>query len=199
MKQTWPAPERNKEPILEVLMRVFPRSGCALEIASGSGQHAVHFARALPELVWQPSDVDPENLASIRAWVHEAKLPNLRDPLRVDVLEGDWGLPERSVDAVFNANMVHIAPWACCLGLMRGVGHTLRSGGVFVLYGPFKIDGVHTSESNERFDASLRARDASWGVRDLSAVSEQAAHHELVLVERVQMPANNQSLIFRRR
>jgi SAM-dependent methyltransferase len=198
MKQTWPAPERNKEPILEVLARVFPRTGRALEIASGSGQHAVHFARAFPELEWLPSDLDPDNLVSIRAWVQEAELPNLREPMRLDVTDADWGMPEGSLDAVFNANMIHIAPWACCLGLLRGVGQGLRPGGIFVLYGPFRVAGTHTSESNERFDEGLRARDASWGVRDLEAVVEQAAQHRLTLEQRVQMPANNQSLVFRR-
>jgi SAM-dependent methyltransferase len=198
MKQTWPAPERNKDPILDVLRRVFPHRGRALEIASGSGQHAVYFARAFPELEWLPSDLDPDNLASIRAWVHEAQLPNLRDPMRLDVLEDEWGVPDGALDAAFNANMIHIAPWDCCLGLLRGIGRALRPAGVFVLYGPFRIAGAHTSESNERFDAGLRARDDSWGVRDLEAVVALGTQHGLLFDERVQMPANNQSLVFRR-
>ncbi|MFT3926282.1 MAG: DUF938 domain-containing protein [Myxococcales bacterium] len=198
MKQVWPAPERNKGPILEVLERVFPRHGRVLEIASGSGQHAVHFARSLSGLEWVPSDCDPENLASIRAWVSEAALPNLREPLVIDVLAADWGLPSGSCDALFNANMVHIAPWACCQGLMRGAGAVLESGAVFVLYGPFRIGGAHTSQSNEEFDVGLRARQPTWGVRDLEAVVEEGARNGLAFEERVQMPANNQSLIFRR-
>jgi SAM-dependent methyltransferase len=198
MKQSWAAPERNKGPILEVLQRVFPQHGRALELSSGSGQHAVHFARAFPGLEWTPSDLDPENLASIRAWVGEERLPNLGEPLCIDVLQAKWGVAASSVDAVFNANMIHIAPWACGLGLLRGVGQVLKSGGVLVLYGPFRIGGVHTSPSNESFDAGLRARDPAWGVRDLEAVVDQARENALVFQERVEMPANNQSLVFRR-
>ena len=199
MKQTWPAPERNKGPILEVLTRVFPRTGRALELSSGSGQHAVHFAAAFPELEWTPSDLDPENLASIQAWVREVQLPNLREPMRIDVLESEWGVAAQTMDAVFNANMIHIAPWSCCLGMLRGVGQVLKPGGVFVLYGPFRIAGAHTAPSNESFDAGLRARDPSWGVRDLEAVTQEAERHGLVFEQRVEMPANNQSLVFRRR
>jgi hypothetical protein len=196
MKQAWPAPERNKQPILEVLQRVLPARGLLLEIASGSGQHAAFFATQFPELSWQPSDFDDENLASIAAWVAESGRTNLRAPLWLDVTQAEWGSGE--VDAVFNANMIHIAPWECCEGLLRGVGKYLRAGGVFVLYGPFRLNGAHTSESNEQFDAGLRARDARWGVRDAETVIALAAAEGLTFVERVAMPANNQILIFRR-
>jgi SAM-dependent methyltransferase len=196
VKLCWPAPERNKDAILAVLARVLPERGEVLEIASGSGQHAAHFARALPALTFQPSDVDPENLASIRAWVEEARLPNLREPLSLDVLSDDWGVGR--VDALFNANMVHIAPWECCLGLLRGAARHLGPGGVLVMYGPFRLGGAHTALSNESFDAGLRARDARWGVRDLEDVVLEAEAVGLGFAERVAMPANNQSLVFLR-
>ena len=197
MKQCWPAPERNKAPILEVLARVFPADGHVLEVASGSGQHAAHFARALPGLRWQPSDVDDDNLASIAAWVQEAGLDNLELPLRVDVLTADWNI--EPVDAVFCANMIHIAPWRCAEGLLAGVGRYLRAGGYFVLYGPFRLGDAHTSPSNEAFDQGLRRQDPAWGVRDLETVVDFADKRGLAFVERVAMPANNQSVVFRKR
>ncbi len=197
MKQQWPAPERNKAPILEVLARVFPLQGRVLEIASGSGQHAVHFARALPDLRWQPSDVEDDNLASVAAWVQEARLGNLQPPLRIDVLTIDWNI--EPVDAVFCANMIHIAPWPCAEGLLAGVGRYLRAGGCFVLYGPFRLGDAHTSPSNEAFDQGLRRQDPAWGVRDLETVVALAEEHGLAFVERVAMPANNQSIIFHKR
>ncbi len=196
MKLCWPAPERNKGPILEVLARVLPSTGRVLELSSGSGQHAAHFARHLPQLCWLPSDVAEENLASIRDWVREAALPNLCEPTRIDVRAGDWGVA--LVDAIFNANMIHIAPWECGVGLLRGAGRHLVSGGVLVLYGPFRIDGVHTAPSNEAFDADLRARDPRWGVRGVTDVAAEAERAGLAFVERVPMPANNQTLVFRR-
>jgi SAM-dependent methyltransferase len=194
-KLTWPAPERNKGPILEVLERALTRTGTLLEISSGTGQHAVHFARHLPHLVVQPSDVEPENLASIRAWVEEAALPNLREPLVIDV-RVDWGIDQ--VEAVFNANMIHIAPWECALALFEGVGRVLARDGVFVLYGPFRIGGAHTALSNEAFDQSLKGRDERWGVRDIDDLLPLSRKAELVLRERVAMPANNQCLVFAR-
>jgi SAM-dependent methyltransferase len=195
MKQQWPAPERNKQPILEVLRRVLPAHGTVLEIASGSGQHAAFFARELPNLCFQPSDLDDENLRSIAAWVKDEARDNLLAPRRIDVTETDWGIGP--VEAVFNANMIHIAPWECAEGLLRGVSRTLRAQGVLVLYGPFRLQGAHTSESNENFDSGLRARDARWGVRDAEAVIALAQSHGLEFSERVAMPANNQVLVFR--
>ncbi len=196
-KLIWPAPERNKEPILQVLGRVLPPSGTLLEIASGTGQHAVYFAAQLPGLRYQPTDFEDANLASIEAWRSEAQLPNLLPPLRVDVREEPW--PVAAVDAIYCANMVHIAPWECAIGLLRGAGKHLSRDGVLVLYGPFRVGGAHTAPSNQSFDEDLRRRDARFGVRDLEDVTALAAEHGLELSERVEMPANNQSLIFRRR
>lgn len=196
MKKTWPAPERNKAPLLELLARVFPKAGRVLELASGSGQHAAHFARHLPDLEFQPSDVDEDNLASIRAWVREEQLANLREPVRLDVLDDTW--PVAPCEAAFNANMIHIAPWSCAEGLFAGLGRHLLPGGVFVLYGPFRIGGAHTAPSNAEFDDDLRRRNPAWGVRDLEAVEALASRQGLVLSERVGMPANNQSLVFLR-
>lgn len=196
-KLTWPAAERNKQPILEVLQRALPKTGTLLEIASGTGQHAVHFAAHLPALTYQPSDVDDTNLASITAWRSEAKLPNLLEPLRLDVCEDPW--PVGQVQAMYNANMVHIAPWECAIALLRGAGEHLTRDGVLVLYGPFRLGGAHTAPSNQTFDEDLRRRDPRFGVRDLEDVVARAAERGLQLDERVEMPANNQSLVFRRR
>lgn len=197
-KACWPAPERNKEPILEVLRRVLPGTGALLELASGSGQHAVHFARHLPGLVYWPTDADPENLASIRTWALEEQLSNLMQPRQLDVTWDDWPMPEGAarVDAVFNANMLHISSWSCAIGLFAGVGRVLREAGTLVLYGPYRVGGEHTSESNASFDASLRERNPEWGVRDLEAVVRLGEGAGLRLVERVEMPANNQTLVF---
>ena len=195
-KLIWGAPERNKQPILDVLARVLPASGTVLEIASGSGQHAVHFAAGLPRLTFQPSDVDPENLASIHAWVAEARLPNVRPPLKLDVCADDWGVG--SVDAIFNANMIHIAPWACAIGLFRGAARHVAGAGVLVTYGPYHVGGKATAPSNAAFDEDLRRRNPSWGVRDLGEVEALAAQNGFALEERVAMPANNQTLVFRK-
>jgi hypothetical protein len=195
MKQAWPAPERNKEPILAVLKRVLPAGGTLLEIASGTGQHAAFFAQQLgASWTWQPSDFDAANLASIGAWVEDAKLPNLRAPMRIDVCDGDWGVGR--VDAIFCANMIHIAPWECCVGLIAGAGRHLAAHGRLVIYGPFRIGGQHTAESNATFDESLKARDPRWGVRDVEAVVDLATAANLRFVERAPMPANNQCLVF---
>lgn len=200
MKQTWPAPERNKQPILDVLARVLPERARVLEIASGSGQHAAFFAGAMPGWTWQPSDFDAENLASIAAWVQEARLPNLRAPIRLDVLEAVWPIDGIApIDALFCANMIHIAPWACTLGLIAGAARYLPRGGRFALYGPFMLGGEHTSESNATFDAGLKARDPDWGVRDADAVIALCAEAGLAFCERVAMPANNQILVFQRK
>lgn len=196
MKQAWPAAERNKTPILEVIRRFLPSNGTLLEIASGTGQHATHFAEYLPGWVIQPSDVDPENLESIEAWVADARLPNLRRPFRLDVLAADWGVGR--VDAVYSANMIHIAPPACTEALVSGAGRHLNGGGRFVLYGPFRVGGEHTAPSNAAFDADLRSRNPSFGVRALEAVQASASAAGLSLIERVPMPANNFTLIFER-
>jgi len=186
-----PSVQRNREPILKVLQRVLPTEGTVLEIASGSGEHAVFFAEHMPRLRWLPSEIDSARLASVRAWAQEARLPNLLEPLRLDVRAPDWGVG--CVEAVLSANMIHIAPWECCLGLLAGARRHLVAGGRLVLYGPFRIGGRHTAPSNARFDADLRQKNPSWGVRDLEAVCDAA--QGLELIERVEMPANNQILV----
>ena len=193
MKACWPAPERNKGPILAVLRDALPPAGTVLEIASGSGQHAAFFAASLPRHRFVPSDVDADNLASIRAYQAEATT-NLAPPIALDVTSTDWGVGK--VDAIFCANMIHIAPWSCCEGLLTGAGRHLRPGGVLILYGPYRIGGAHTADSNAEFDRGLHARDPSWGVRDLEQVVAAARPHGLTLRECIAMPANNQCLIF---
>lgn len=197
MKRRAPAAERNREPILAVLRRVLPAQGLVLEIASGTGQHAEHFARHLPRVQWQPTDTDADALASIAAWRREAALPNLRPPLELDVTRQPW--PVEVADAIFCANMLHIAPWRACEGLLEGAGRVLPPGGRLVLYGPFRIGGRHTAESNAAFDETLRARNPEWGVRDLDAVATLAAAQGLAHVEAVPMPANNFTMIFQKR
>ena len=190
-----PAAERNRQPILDVLARVLPARGSVLEVASGTGQHVVFFAAALPDLVWQPSAIDPGDFESIVAWTEDSGVTNVRPPIRLDVTEHPW--PIGSVDAIFNANMIHIAPWDVCLGLIEGAGRHLAPGGTLVLYGPFRIEGRHTAPSNASFDHDLRDRDHAWGVRDLEAVVDAARSRGLVFEERVAMPANNQTVVFR--
>jgi SAM-dependent methyltransferase len=197
MQLHWPAPERNKLPILAVLKRTLPERGVLLEIASGSGQHAAFFAENLPQWTWLPTDVDPRNLASIAAYVEQASRPTLAAPQRLDVCDDAWLEPSTAqLDAIFNANMIHISPWACCEGLLRGAGRRLRPGGQLILYGPFRIGGAHTAPSNEAFDADLRGRDPSWGVRDLETVMELAQGFGLQHRETITMPANNQIVLF---
>jgi SAM-dependent methyltransferase len=190
------ATERNRGPILEVLRRVLPREGVVVEVASGTGQHAAFFASALSHLAWQPTDLDPRHLESIRAWSRVAAAPNLAPPLLLDVEADPW--PVSRADAIVNINMIHIAPWSACEALMRGAGRLLRAGGVLYMYGPFKRDGQHTADSNARFDERLRSEDPSWGVRDMSDVVRAAATNDLQLTEVVPMPANNHSLVFRK-
>ncbi len=190
----YPATQRNKDAILDVLRETLPTQGNVLEIASGSGEHALHFAQALRSLAWQPSDPDPRCLASIMAWRTHMALDNLLAPLSLDSAQTSWPLDH--ADAVFNANMIHIAPWAACQGLMAGCGRLLDPGAPLVLYGPFKRHGAHTSSSNETFDASLQARDPRWGVRDLGRVVNEAKRHGLQRLKTVPMPANNLTVIF---
>ena len=196
MKEHWPAPERNKRPILEVLTRVLPERGTLLEIASGTGQHAAFMAAELPAWTWIPSDLDPAHVASIDAYRSETGLPNLASARVLDVCESTWNVPE--LDAVFSANMIHIAPFACCEGLFKGAARHLRRGGQLIMYGPMKLDGQHTAPSNEAFDADLRARDPRWGVRDLVELAALGGKLGLTLRERTPMPANNQCVWFER-
>ncbi|SDN15772.1 Protein of unknown function [Methylobacterium phyllostachyos] len=193
---TAPAVARNRDAILDVLRRVLPARGTVLEIASGSGEHAVHIAGALPDLTWLPSDPDLEARRSIRAHTLRAGLTNILTPLDLDARVVPWAVDR--VDAIVCINMIHIAPWAATVGLMTGAGHALSEGGILILYGPFREGGRHSADSNGAFDASLRARDPVWGVRDREAVAAEAAQRGLVLTERMAMPANNLTLIFRR-
>ncbi|GAB4205685.1 MAG: DUF938 domain-containing protein [Sandaracinaceae bacterium] len=192
----FPATERNREPILEVLRRVLPEEGVVLEIASGSGEHAVFFARHLPSLTWAPTDLEDEHVASIDAWRASERLPNVEPARRLDVHEPRW--PLERADAIFCANLIHIAPWSACLALLDGAARLLAPGARLVLYGPFRVGGVHTAPSNEAFDASLRARDPSWGVRNLDEVVVCAAERGLALRETVPMPANNLTVVLER-
>jgi hypothetical protein len=191
-----PAASRNRDPILGVLRRVLPPSGLVLEVASGSGEHAVHFAAALPGLVFQPSDPDPERRASIDAWTASIGLPNVRPALSLDATEGHW--PVQAAHAVLCFNMIHIAPFAAALGLLRGAARALGKGGRLVLYGPFRRDGAHTTPSNTAFDADLRARNPEWGVRNLENVAAEGARAGFGAPMVEAMPANNLCLIFQR-
>lgn len=196
-----PAARRNRDAILAVLRRVLPVEGAVLEVASGSGEHAAWLAAHLPGLVFQPSDPDPASRASITAWIAHEGLSNIRAPLALDACDEDWALPAdiaTRLVAVLCINLAHIAPWQATLGLLRGAGRTLRSGGVLYLYGPYKREGSHTAPSNAAFDASLRARDPEWGVRDLEDVAAAAGREGFALSGVEQMPANNLSLILRK-
>jgi SAM-dependent methyltransferase len=191
-----PAAERNKQPIADVLARVLPPAGLVLEIASGTGQHAEHFARLLPDLTWQPTDPNADTLPSLTDRVRRAALSNLRAPLPFDV--HDAAPPLGAVAAVVCINMIHIAPWSACLALLGHAERLLSASAPLVLYGPFKRAGEHTAPSNAAFDTQLRARDPEWGVRDLDEVVELARRHRFGLAEIVAMPANNLSVVLRR-
>jgi hypothetical protein len=183
-------------PILEVLRPLLPARGLVLEIASGSGEHVVAFARALPNLVWQPSDPSPEARASIASWLAAEALPNIRAPLDLDVVRASW--PIDAADAILCINMIHISPWRATEGLMRGAAALLPPGGLLYLYGPYFQRDVPTAPSNMAFNADLRMRDPDWGLRELDAVEECASSHGLWLEQAVAMPANNLSVVFRR-
>lgn len=197
---TAPAAQRNAAPILDVLCEALPARGTVLEIASGTGQHAVHFASALPGIDWQPSDADARARESIAAWRAHSALPNLREPLDLDVRRTPWPIDKSAgLDAIVCINMIHIAPWEAAVALIQGAGEHVADGGALVLYGPYRREGAHTAPSNAAFDADLRARDASWGVRDMEEVEALAAAHGFACEARVAMPANNFTLVFRKR
>lgn len=195
-KRHAPATARNRDAIVEVLADWLPPSGTILEVASGSGEHVVHFAAAFPHLLWQPSDPDPAGFASIAAWSAEAGLPNIASPLALDAAAPDW--PVERADAILCINMVHISPWAATLGLFAGAARLLAPGAPLILYGPYVEPGVPTVESNQAFDASLRARDPAWGLRDTDAARAAATAAGFAFAERRAMPANNLMLLFRR-
>lgn len=195
LRRIAPAAARNRDPILDVLRDLLPPSGVVLELASGSGEHIVHFARALPDLQWQPSDPSPDARASIAAWTAAEGLDNVAPPLALDAA-GEW--PTMQADAILCINMIHISPWAATQGLMRGAGAILPSGGLLYLYGPYRRAGVPLEPSNAAFDADLRARNPEWGLRDLENVSACAAQHGLRVEAVLPMPANNLSVLLRR-
>lgn len=191
----WPAPERNKQPILERLLEVVPPGGGIwLEIAAATGQHAVHFAPHFSSYVYQPSDVDEKHLATLIKRQLVSKIINLRPPVRLDVTDEVW--PIKRADVIYCANMIHIAPWEVSMGLFRWAGRLLARGKLLITYGPYMFDGQHTSESNEQFDASLKGRNPAWGVRDVNALDKLAHASGLVRRDAISMPANNFLLVW---
>ncbi|MBB5417766.1 DUF938 domain-containing protein [Paraburkholderia atlantica] len=196
-RQHSPSAERNREPILAVLRDALPARGRVLEIASGTGEHAIWFAGALPGLDWQPSDADEEARESIAAWTAHAGLANVRAPLALDVHQPDWGVD--ALDAVVCINMIHISPWSAAQALIDGAGRRLVDGGVLYLYGPYRRGGAHTAPSNEAFEQWLKSRNPDWGVRDMEAVVALGDAAGLTCERVVAMPANNFSLVFSKR
>src|SRR4029079_19473083 len=193
-KWSIPAAERNKGPILDVLARVLPRRGLVLEIASGTGQHVVHFAKALPDLTWQPSDPDAEVRESIALRLGEDQRANVNSPIDLDVTKLPW--PLQTADAVVAINLIHVAPWSATPASFAGAKALLSTEDVLFLYGPYRRFGHHTSETNAQFDLDLRAHNPEWGLRDMEAVSDVATGTGFILAETVQMPANNFTLVF---
>jgi hypothetical protein len=196
-RRSAPAATRNREPIAGVLAEWLPSSGLALEIASGTGEHVLHFAERFPALEWQPSDIHEDALASIAAWRATARLPNVRQPIILDAVSADW--PVSRADAVLSINMVHISPWPSALGLLDGAQRLLSSGAPLILYGPWLKDDVPTEPSNLAFDADLKRRNAEWGLRRVEDFATAAAERELDLAETREMPAKNMMLLLRRR
>jgi Protein of unknown function (DUF938) len=195
-KRVAPATERNRDAIIAVLRGVLPASGTVLEIASGTGEHVVQFAAAFTALRWQPSDYDAAGLASIAAWSGEAGSANILPPLQIDASAGDW--PVEQADAILCINMVHIAPWTATTGLFSGAASILPAGAPLYLYGPYREADVETAQSNEAFDASLKARNPDWGLRQLADIVDLGHAHGFKLDRRIAMPANNLSLVFRK-
>ena len=201
-RQREPAAERNRKVILEVLQEVLPPSGTVLEISSGSGQHAAFFAPELAPRRWQPSEFERALIGSIEAWGERVPEANLLPPITLDACAPVWPVeempPDPPITAIVNINMIHIAPWAACLGLLADAGRILPPDGKLYLYGPYRRGGVHTVSSNEDFDRSLQARDPQWGVRDLDEVEAAAEAEGLVLDQVIEMPVNNLSVVFRK-
>jgi SAM-dependent methyltransferase len=191
-----PATQRNREPILEVLKKFVKPCAHVVEIASGSGEHAMFLAPRLDVGTWQPTDLDPEARTSIDAWREWEKDPRVLPAIELDVTKKPW--PVTKADVVVCINMIHISPWKATVAMLEGAGRLLPAGGILYLYGPYRRNGMSTSDSNEAFDQNLRARNEEWGVRDMETVAEEALEHGLVLADTVVMPANNFSLVFRR-
>ncbi len=196
-RRSAPHVARNAGPIAEVLRCVLPERGLALEVASGTGEYVLHFAREFPGLLWQPSDAEPAAIRSIEAWRAQAGLFNLLPTISLDARAASWPVPR--ADAILCINMVHISPWAATAGLMRGAARLLEQGAPLYLYGAYRRAGVETAPSNEAFDESLKARNADWGLRDLEAVVAEAEKNGLGLESVTEMPANNLSVVFRKR
>ena len=192
-----PAALRNRQPIAEVLREWLPPSGLVLEIASGTGEHATYFAGLFRQLEWQPSDLHPDALESIRAWREAAALPNLREPLTIDAAAPAWAID--GADALLNINMVHISPWEAALGLLDGAARVLPRGGPLILYGPWLKDDIPTAPSNLAFDADLKRRDPQWGLRRVEDFAAAAQQRGIELEQTRAMPANNLILLLRRR
>jgi SAM-dependent methyltransferase len=192
-----PATARNRDPIAAVLRAELPPSGLVLEVASGTGEHCAHFAPLFPALDWQPTDPDPQSLASIAAWKESAACPNIRPPLALDASAPDW--PVAHADAMLCVNMVHISPWEATLGLLDGAARLLAPGAPLILYGPYLREGVETAPSNRAFDADLRRRDPRWGLRAIEAMDAAAAERGLARTALHEMPANNIMPVYRRR
>jgi len=209
-RQSAPAALRNRDSILDVLQQVLPPAGTVLEVSSGTGEHAVFLAPRLQPRQWIPSDPNPVSLASIAAWRAQRPAANLFPPIALDACDPTWPVEQRPlpaplqnldlqqhpITAIVNINMIHIAPWSACLGLMAGARRILPPGGILYLYGPFKQEGRHTAPSNAAFDQSLREQNPAWGVRDLEAVVAAAAAQQLSWLQTFPMPANNLSVVF---
>lgn len=191
-----PATSRNRDPILDVLRALLPPAGLVLEVASGTGEHAVHFARALPDLTWQPSDPSPQARESIAAWTEAENLTNIRAPIALDASAADW--PIAQADALVCINMIHISPWEAAEGLMRGASAILGPGAPLFLYGPYRRGERPLEPGNEAFDRDLRSRDRRWGLREVADVTALAERWGFAAEALVEMPANNLSLLFRR-
>ena len=218
-RRSAPAALRNREPIAEVLSDWLPQEGLVLEIASGTGEHAVHFAKRFPNLQWQPSDIHEDALRSISAWAEESGLPNLRAPVVLDASSATWPIAKADAivsikmdsdscddpkpaekggfDVVLNLNMVHISPWNAALGLLNGAARVLKRGGALILYGPWLKEDIQTAPSNLEFDRQLRERDPDWGLRRVEDFEAEAAKRGFILEQVRQMPANNLMLLFR--
>ena len=196
MKLSAPAAIRNREPIAAVLAEWLPPTGLVLEVASGSGEHAVFFAHAFPRLDWQPTDPDPAAVSSIEAWRADSGLANLREPAILDATASTW--PVERAEAVLNINMVHISPWKAALGLLDGAAQVLPPSGRLILYGPWIVDGIDTAPSNLAFDADLKRRNPAWGLRRVEDFAHEAEPRGLMLSDQRAMPANNRMLLFRR-
>jgi hypothetical protein len=188
-KQNYPATQRNRDVILNVLKQHLPEQGLVLEIASGSGEHITYFAPQFPNLKWQPSEPDAELRESITAWIAEGKSGNISKPLDINALDENWGI--ESVDVIFNANMIHISKWDTCIGLMKGAAKVLNKGGLIFLYGPFIRKDAPTAPSNLKFNDSLKQKNPDWGIRNLEDVVAEANKNNISLKEVVEMPANN--------